>query len=272
VPEPAGPEGPDADPLSRLRGLLAVDAGSDAGSDAGRDRAPRRAAPRWSLPAAAGLAALVLVAAVAGLLLLRTATTVPSAQTTPVGPVAAASAPCAAAPVGAPTTPSDPTAATPSPSAATEVVVHVVGQVRAPGLVRLPAGARVADAVDAAGGLTGEADTARTNLARLVVDGEQLVVPRPGEEVVAASPAPAAGGAGPAGAASAGAPTAAGPVSLASATLAELDALPGLGPVLAQRILDWREEHGGFSSVEELGEVAGIGDTLLERLRPLVGV
>lgn len=246
VPDPTGSTEPD-DPLTRLRGLLAVDAGPRGAS--------RRAAPRWSVPAAAGLAALVLAAVVAGLLLLRTATTVPSAQTTPVGPVAAAS--------------SSPPQEAAAPGPAAEVVVHVVGQVGAPGLVRLPAGARVADAVEAAGGLTPEADTARTNLARVVADGEQLVVPRPGEELPAAPPPAAATGggspvAGPAGGG--------GPVSLATATLADLDALPGLGPVLAQRVLDWREEHGNFTSVEELGEVPGIGDVLLERLRPLVAV
>jgi len=271
VPDPTGSQEPDDDPLTRLRGLLAV--------DAGRSGRVRPAAPRWSVPAAAGLAALVLAAVVAGLLLLRTATTVPSAQTTPVGPVAAVpSLPPSTEDAGFPAPAPGPlppgaTGAAPGtgpPAAPTEVVVHVVGQVRAPGLVRLPAGARVADAVDAAGGLTGEADTARTNLARVVADGEQLVVPRPGEEVPAVPALPASGGGG---APAAGAPGGAGaPVPLATATLADLDALPGLGPVLAQRILDWREEHGGFTSVEELGEVSGIGDALLERLRPLVTV
>ncbi len=142
--------------------------------------------------------------------------------------------------------------------------MHVVGQVGTPGLVRVPAGSRVADALAAAGGATAGADLARVNLARPVVDGEQLLVPLPGE-VVAAPPggADASGGdAGPGG----------GRVDLNQADLTALDALDGIGPVLAQRILDWRQEHGRFTSVEELGEVTGIGDALLTRLRETVTV
>ncbi|MCU1537806.1 MAG: competence protein ComEA helix-hairpin-helix repeat protein [Humibacillus sp.] len=164
-----------------------------------------------------------------------------------------------------------------APVSATPVaalVVHVVGQVVRPGLVRLPVGSRVADAVTAAGGARSGADLSALNLARLLVDGEQLHVPRPGELVT-----PAPGSAGPPGATggSAGGATsgggggvAAAPVSLNSADLSALDSLPGVGPVLAQRILDWRTEHGRFTSVDELGEVSGIGDKLLAQLRPRV--
>ena len=155
-------------------------------------------------------------------------------------------------------------AAAPSPGAAGELVVHVVGQVGTPGLVRVPTGSRVADALAAAGGATAGADLARVNLARPVVDGEQLLVPLPGEVVAAPSGGAAAssGDAGPGG----------GLVDLNQADLAALDSLDGIGPVLAQRILDWRQEHGRFTSVEELGEVTGIGDTLLARLRETVTV
>lgn len=156
------------------------------------------------------------------------------------------------------------TAPTQTPSTAARVVVHVVGQVRRPGVVRLAAGSRVQQAVAAAGGATGAADLARVNLARPVVDGEQVVVPRPGEPVSAA--APAAGGPSP------GVGIPASPVDLNLAGLAELDTLPGVGPVLAQRILDWRTEHGRFTSVDELGEVSGIGDAVLGGLRDLVRV
>ncbi|MBB2987048.1 helix-hairpin-helix domain-containing protein [Terracoccus luteus] len=160
---------------------------------------------------------------------------------------------------------------------ASEVVVHVVGQVARPGLVRLPAGSRVADALVAAGGATRAADLTSLNLARVVGDGEQLHVLRPGETpppVVAggglgaggtAGGGSAAGGAGPSG----GAPAV---VDLNGADLGALDSLPGVGPVLAQRILDWRAEHGRFSSVDELGEVSGIGDKLMAQLRPRVRV
>lgn len=153
------------------------------------------------------------------------------------------------------------------------LVVHVVGQVAKPGVYRMAAGARVADAVTSAGGATRSADLAAVNLARLLVDGEQIVVPRPGESVAAPPGAvvPGAGGGTGGGAAggAAGGPGG-GKVSLNTADLSALDTLPGVGPVLAQRILDWRTEHGRFTTVEELGEVSGIGEKLLAQLTPKV--
>ena len=158
-----------------------------------------------------------------------------------------------------------PKASTPSPTAKPEVTVHVVGEVEHPGLVTLPGGSRVADAVKRVGGETSAADLTAVNLARPLVDGEQVVVPKPGEAPVAAAP-PAAGAQG---AASGGA---GGPVNLNTADLATLETLPGVGPVLAQRIMDWRLEHGQFTAVEELGEVSGIGDKTYEQLAPKVTV
>jgi competence protein ComEA len=146
---------------------------------------------------------------------------------------------------------------------ASEVVVHVVGQVARPGVFVLASGSRVADAVTAAGGATGEADLAAVNLARAVVDGEQILVPRPGETVPGDVPAQA--GAPPAS-------TDAALVDLNSAQVADLDQLPGIGPVLAQRIVDWRTEHGRFSTVDELAEVRGIGPSLMADLRAVVRV
>ncbi len=137
------------------------------------------------------------------------------------------------------------------------VVVHVAGRVAHPGVVELPVGARVHQAVDAAGGAREGADLDLVNLARPVVDGERVYVPAAGEPVPR-------GGAPETGAAS--------PVNLNSAGLADLDDLPGIGPVLAQRILDWRLAHGRFTAVAELGEVSGIGPTLLARLGDLVTV
>jgi competence protein ComEA len=154
------------------------------------------------------------------------------------------------------------------------VVVHVVGQVLRPGLVRLRQGARVADAISAAGGTRPGADLAAVNLARLVVDGEQIRVTKPGEAPgpgagPAAGGAPgAAGGAGVSG--SSAAPEA--PVSLNAADAAALDSLPGVGPVLAQRIIDWRTEHGRFTSVDELAEVSGIGEKIFAQLQSKVTV
>jgi competence protein ComEA len=134
------------------------------------------------------------------------------------------------------------------------LVVHVVGAVRHAGLYRLPEGARVADAVRLAGGPTQRADVALVNLAAPVADGQQVIVP--------ARVAPgAAGGAVPGVAAK---------VSLASATIDDLDALPGIGPVTAQKIVDWRQSHGSFRSVDDLDAVPGIGPARVEQLRDLV--
>nr|WP_239168917.1 ComEA family DNA-binding protein [Actinoplanes deccanensis] len=152
----------------------------------------------------------------------------------------------------------------PGPSAAAEVVVAVGGKVREPGLVRLPSGARVADALDAAGGAEPGVDVALLNLARKVVDGELILVgvtPPPGAVV---APGPAVSG--PAAAASGG------PVNLNTATLSDLDGLPGVGPVLAQRILDARDAQGGFKAVSDLRKVDGIGDARFEQLKDLVTV
>ncbi|MFW5474671.1 ComEA family DNA-binding protein [Knoellia sp. CPCC 206450] len=160
-----------------------------------------------------------------------------------------------------------------SAGAAAVLVVHVVGQVRRPGVYRMASGARVGDVVTAAGGATANADLAAVNLARVLVDGEQVHVPRPGEVVPPAGLAAGGTGSGEGAAAggSAGSGTSSGgKVPLNSADLAALDTLPGVGPVLARRILDWRTEHGRFTSVEELGEVSGIGEKLLAQLTPKV--
>ena len=156
------------------------------------------------------------------------------------------------------------------------VVIDVVGQVARPGVVTVPDGSRVVDVLAAVGGALAGADVQRLNLARLVADGEQVFVPRPGETppvlVGALSGAGSGSGAGSAGTGAGGAPAAVALVDLNTATLAALDTLPGVGPVLAQRILDWRAQHGRFASVDELGEVSGIGDKLLEQIRPKVRV
>ncbi|MHC2999008.1 ComEA family DNA-binding protein [Microbacterium sp. HJ5] len=137
------------------------------------------------------------------------------------------------------------------------VFVHVSGAVNAPGLYVLDTGARVVDAVAAAGGFADTADPAAVNLARPVSDGEQLHVPAQDEA--------AAGDAGPA-------PETDGRINLNTADLAALDTLPRIGPAMAQRILDWRDANGRFTSVEDLLAVPGIGDKMLDSLRELVTV
>lgn len=149
-----------------------------------------------------------------------------------------------------------------SPAAAVEI--HILGQVRRPGVVTVAAGARVLDVVEQAGGLLPSADLAQVNLARRVQDGEQIVVPRPGEHP-ATAPAPAATAAG-----ASSAPAA--PIDLNAADATALDALPGVGPVLAQRIVQYRTQNGPFRSVDQLDEVSGIGAKLLDQLRSLVRV
>lgn len=152
-----------------------------------------------------------------------------------------AARPLVRAPIRAPAAPPPP-----------PLVVHVVGAVRRPGLYRLPAGSRVADALARAGGPTRRADTTLVNLAAPLADGVQVVVPRRGQAASGAG-----GGAGVAG----------GPVHLNSATAADLDALPGIGPVTAQKILDYRAQHGPFSSLEDLDAIPGIGPARIEQLQ-----
>lgn len=141
------------------------------------------------------------------------------------------------------------------------LVVHVVGEVRRPGLYRLRDGARIADAVRRAGGARARADLAALNLAAPLVDGVQVLVPARIDAAASGSPADEAAG-------EAGAP--AGPISLSSATVEELDELPGIGPITAQKIVDYRAEHGPFASVDDLDAVPGVGPTRIEQLRDLV--
>ncbi|MFB7666259.1 ComEA family DNA-binding protein [Kitasatospora sp. NPDC056138] len=133
------------------------------------------------------------------------------------------------------------------------VVVEVAGKVRHPGLRTLPSGSRVSDAVSSAGGPLPETDTTGLNLARLLTDGEQIVVGAP------AGQPPAAAAGGPKG-----------PLSLNQATIEQLDALPGIGPTLAERIVHFRQEHGGFRSLDQLRQVSGIGARKFGELRALL--
>jgi len=152
-------------------------------------------------------------------------------------------------------------------AAAAPLLVHVLGAVAAPGLVELAPGARVVDAVAAAGGFTPAADPAAVNLARPVVDGEQLVVLAVGQAPPPGSSTGAVGAAGGSGAALGD-----GKVHLNTADVAALDTLPRIGPALAQRIIDWREANGPFTSVDQLLDVAGIGDAVFSGLADRVAL
>lgn len=163
--------------------------------------------------------------------------------------------------------PADAGGGNPDRSAAADLVVHVAGKVKHPGIVTLPAGSRVIDALQEAGGPRRGVDLSTLNLARALADGEQLLVGVPGAASGRAGQAPSA-------AESSGGPGTGpgGPVNLNTATSAQLEELPGVGPVTAASILEWRDEHGHFSSVEELLEVSGIGEATLADLRDLVTV
>ncbi len=158
------------------------------------------------------------------------------------------------------------------PAGAGLITIHAAGQVSAPGVYSVPAGARVADVITAAGGLAPEADVDTLNLAAKVADGSRVYVPRKGEQVPPAGGTSAAAGGDGGAAVSAASSAGGGPVDLNSATAEQLDTLPGVGPATAAAILTYRTRHGRFKSVTELLEVPGIGPSKLEALRPLVTV
>jgi competence protein ComEA len=193
---------------------------------------------------ALALAGVALLAAVVAVIVSWSSSSRPVAKPAAVVPAVAVPKLPAATPALAPS------------SAAPDIVVDVAGKVRRPGLVKLAAGSRVADAIAAAGGVLPAASTLGMSLARKVTDGEQLVV---GEPQPASQDGPLSGSTTPAG-----------PLDLNSATVNDLDALPGIGPVLAQRVVDWRTAHGGFTSVDQLRQISGLGGKKFDALAPLV--
>ncbi|MCP2360788.1 competence protein ComEA [Nonomuraea thailandensis] len=157
-----------------------------------------------------------------------------------------------------PPTPMSPMAPTPPPTTTAKVTVHVTGKIRKPGVYRLPTGARVADAVTAAGGVSRSASTGSLNLARRLIDGEQIVVGAPaGQAALPGLPAT---------------DPATTVLDLNAATPDQLEQLPGVGEVLAARIAEFRTSHGGFTTIEQLREVTGIGPRKFEEIKPKVRV
>jgi competence protein ComEA len=267
----------------RVAGEPATDSTGDEPDEAGdsQDGDPNSLLPRWlpdgsagdswlakvrADPGRAGAVALAIVAAVAVLITVFTMirdrpAPVVSAKLPPVEMVSSASrSPAANA----------------APSSEQPVVVSVVGLVRKPGLATLAPGARIADALNAAGGALDGADTIGLNMARQLADGEQIVVgiaPPSGQPAVLGSSVAASTAApGAATASSSPGPAPGELLNLNTATAQQLDALPGVGPVTAAAIVAWRDAHGKFTSIDQLGEVDGIGPARLEKLRALVRV
>lgn len=235
---------------------------------------PRRLAlaPR----AAMVFGALLLVLGLG--LALRTVLTAPDGASAAASPTATGIPAAAVDPAA--TGPPDPAATGPpgpaDPAApAGRIVVHVVGAVVSPGVVVLADGARVADAIAAAGGVASDADTEQLNLARVLGDGEQVRVPHAGEQPAAPDPGPSPPGASSGGAAagaSGGSTPGGGVVNINTAGASELETLPGIGPALAARIVEYRDGHGPFASVDDLTDVPGIGPAKLEALRSRAAV
>lgn len=208
-----------------------------------------------------GAAQLAVVAVIVALGLAVTAWWVIRGQQPGESVSAAPAAPITGVPEAGPSGAGATTGAASGVPSSGEVVVDVAGKVRRPGIVVLDSGSRVDDAIQAAGGVARGVDLSSLNLARVLVDGEQILVGMP-------APTGAPGAAVPSG----GAPDPAGLVNINTATLAQLDELPGVGPVTGQAIIDWRTQNGGFSSVDELLEVDGIGDATLADLAPHVTI
>lgn len=280
-------------PAARLQRRLGADPDLDSpaeSSDAEADPADEdqnSLLPRWlpdatpdqgwlaRLRADPGRAGAIALAVVAALAVLITIITLMRDQPAPV--MSAKLPPVQKASTAGPASPGSPAVATPA-GPDRPVVVSVVGLVHKPGLVTLAPGARIADALQAAGGAMDGADTIGLNMARPLTDGEQIVVglaPVPGKPAAlgssvaaGAAPAPAA----PAPASGSARPKPGGVLDLNTATVEQLDALPGVGPVTAAAIVAWRQSNGKFTSVDQLADVDGIGPARLDKLRALVRV
>lgn len=303
TPEQPGPPGPGG--IGRLLGH-----GRHRGESSLRERLPapaglRGAITRPSPRAVLGLSVIVLIAL--SVILLRVwraeastpamdpigapptptalVSRAPAANAQALGPgspagSASLSAPAALGAGGEPAPAGAASGALDGAAARGVVTVHVVGAVRRPGVVRVPHGGRLLDAVQQCGGAVPGADLSAVNLARVLTDGEQVVVPVRGQAMT--GPGPGGPGPGGPGAGSSGQPAQAGPgtaspspgglVNLNTANAATLDTLPGIGPTLAGRIIEWRTKNGRFTAVDELAEISGIGEKVLSRLRPLVTV
>jgi competence protein ComEA len=218
-----------------------------------------------------GAAVVLVVAALVASVLVTALTPVGATTVVPDARAGGSSSPSPAPPLpGAGPSSASSSLSEPVPPAAPALLVHVLGAVAAPGVYELGAGSRVVDGVAAAGGFAPAADSASVNLARPLVDGEQLRVLAVGEAPPAPPPGAAAGSAVPSGGAGSAPGGAAPLVNLNTATEIDLDTLPRIGPAMATRIVAYREANGPFASIDDLLQIPGIGDKTLESLRPLL--
>ena len=279
------PEAP-GERLQRRLGLLPDSGPRPEAAEADDENDPDQSLPGWlpdptaeqgwlaKVRADPGRAGAIALAAIAALAVLVTVFTVVRDQP---APVVSARLPAVEMVSTASPQVTEPAAGSAAPEAS-QVVVSVVGLVHRPGLTTLAPGSRIADALTAAGGALDGADTIGLNLARPLVDGEQIVVglqPPPGRPVLGSSVGPGTPAPAEPSTPSTAPPAAGGPgrpVDLNTASVDQLDALPGVGPVTAAAIVAWRTAHGKFATVDQLGDVDGIGPARLEKLRALVRV
>lgn len=234
-------------------------------------RVPVRLDPGHRAAVAVGLAVLVAAVITGAWLLTARPRSLTVSSSSPIAgavPPQGSEAPGSVVPAGRSTSGADAAGLTTVPASPADVVVDVAGKVRHPGVYHLPPQSRVADAVAAAGGPRQGVGLTNVNLAAKLVDGQQILI---GAGVTGAPPA-GAGGVGPGSPGSPPAATSGGPINVNTANLEQLESLPGIGPALGQRILDWRAEHGSFSAVDQLKNVSGIGDARFADLKPLVTV
>ncbi|MRK02411.1 ComEA family DNA-binding protein [Aeromicrobium sp. S22] len=257
--KPSHREAPDETRAEIARRRLAQLAASFDAELPPPEEEPARVRPRVEVPHVRALAAVAVAASV---LLAWWLLSGRPESSGPVAPLAFSSSASPGPPGSAGTAGPSGAQGSATPAPAAEVVVDVAGKVRRPGIVTVPRGSRVYQAIEAAGGVRGEVDTTSLNLARELTDGEQILVGLEPVDLGAAGVAPGTGGTAATGA----------KVNLNTATAEQLDTLPGVGPVTAQAILGWREENGRFSSVDDLLDVKGIGEATLAELRDLVVV
>ncbi len=271
----SSPQGPQSDDVAALRARLGITVPSARGAGEQRDHREElqqgsARSTRWRMGWRSVLAGALVLLVLSILLLLRIQSRGPSevVSLSDFDMVVSQTGTVDDGPSQESTDLSPETVPVPIDQAAPQVLVHVAGAVKRPGVIELPVNSRVFEAIEAAGGAAKKADLTQINLARTIADGEQLIVPLHGEKI--SEPVP-----GLAGGSRANADGAAGnriPVDINAGTAADFEGLPGIGPVLAERIVNHRDRNGTFGSVDDLAQVSGIGPAIMGQIRDLVRI